>query len=190
MVLSPDGDGIADVAAISYTLTGKAAVTGTVRDAAGAVVATLFSEQRQGARRQSFPFRPDALADGAYTLTISAAGQDGRTGALTGSFSVDRTLSALTLTSGTLTPNGDGSDDAITIGFTLAVPAETIVQIEQAGSVVATLLAGSLPAGGAQFTWDGTATAGPAPDGPYEAVVIVNGPFGETRHAAPLTIKR
>ncbi len=187
-VLSPDGDGIADATTISYTLTARSAVTATVTDAAGGVVATLFADQLQGARRQSFPYGADGLQDGTYLLTVSAVAQDGRVAQLTASFSVDRTVSGLSLTTAVLSPNGDGADDTIGIGFTLAAAADVTVQIEQAGVVAATVFAGPLPAGPSQVVWDGTTPAGPAPDGAYEAAVLARGPFGETRHVAPFTI--
>ena len=74
------------------------------------------------------------------------------------------------------------------IGFSLAVATTVTVQIEQAGAVVASVFAGQLPAGPSQVFWDGTTPSGSAPDGAYEAAVIVNGPFGVTRHATPFTI--
>ncbi len=183
-VISPDGDGIADAPTISYTLTGRAAVTATVAGANGAAVATLFSDQLQGARTQSFAYPADGLADGLYTLTISAVGEDGRTGRAQASFAVDRTLSGLTLTTATLSPNGDGVDDSVGIGFTLSAGAEVTVQAEQNGGVVATPFAGPLEAGPQQLTWDG----GGLPDGTYVVAVVVNGPFGQTRHEAALAI--
>ena len=187
-VISPNGDGIADFTVISYSLGVRAAVTALVTNASGAVVATLFTSQLQGARRQSFPYRAEGLSDGTYLLTVSAVAEDGRTEHATAPFSVDRTLSALALTTAVLTPNGDGADDTIGIGFTLAVAADVTVQIEQSGSVVAIVFAGPLPAGNSQVLWDGTTATGAAPDGAYDAAVLVEGPFGETRHAASFTI--
>jgi hypothetical protein len=184
-VISPDGDGIADYVTISYTLAARAAVTATVTDGNGAVAATLFSAQVQGARTQSFPYAAEGLADGQYTLTISAAGEDGRSAQAQAPFSIDRTLSGLTLSTATLTPNGDGVDDSLGIAFTLAATADATVQVEDPGGVVvATVFSGSLPAGTQQVSWDG----GGVPDGSYVAAVVVNGPFGQTRHQAAFTI--
>jgi hypothetical protein len=187
-VISPDGDGTADFTTITYSLGARAAVTATVSNAGGAVVAALFTSQLQGARRQVFPFRAEGLSDGTYLLTISAVAEDGRTGRATASFSIDRTLSGLSLTAAVLTPNGDGSDDTLGIGFTLTAPVAVTVQIEQAGAVVATVFGGPLPAGTSQVFWDGTTATGVAPDGAYDAVVVVEGLFGETRHSAAFTI--
>ena len=165
-------------------------MTATVVDAAGTVAATPFAAQLQGARRQSFTYPADGLADGSYTLVVSAVGEDGRTGRLEAPFAVDRTLSGLALSTSTLTPNGDGVDDTLGVSFTLAAAANVVVQIEQAGAVVAPLLSGSLLAGPAQLTWDGTTPSGPAPAGTYDVAVFVDGPFGRTRHAASFTLAR
>ena len=165
-------------------------MTATVVDAAGTVTATPFAAQLQGARRQSFAYPADGLADGSYTLVVSAVGEDGRTGRVEASFAVDRTLSGLALSTSTLTPNGDGVDDTLGIAFTLASSANVVVQIEQAGTLVAPVVTESLPAGAAQLTWDGTTPAGPAAAGTYDVVVLVDGPFGRTRHAASFTLAR
>jgi YD repeat-containing protein len=185
-VISPDGDGIADALTITYGLAGRASVTATVTDESGVVVATLFTNQVQGARTQSFPYTAPGLADGRYTLTMSAVGEDGHTGRAQVAFAIDRTLSGLTLSAAVLTPNGDGVDDSLGIGFTLAASADVTVQIEQAGAAIATVFSGSLPAGTQQLGWD----PGEAPAGSYVAAVIVNGPFGQTRHEAAFTITR
>jgi hypothetical protein len=189
-VVTPDGDGIDEALTVSYTLGTRASVTASVQDATGATVGTLVSAQLQGARTQSFTYDAAGLADGAYTLTVAAVGEDGRTGTLTASFAVDRTLSGLALSTSTLTPNGDGADDALGISFALASSANVVVQIEQAGVLVAPVAAESLPAGSVQLTWDGTTPAGPAPAGTYDAVVYVDGPFGRARRAVPFTIVR
>jgi N-acetylmuramoyl-L-alanine amidase len=187
-VISPDGDGIADVLTVSYTLAARAAVTATVNDASGAEVATLFANQVQGARRQSFPYAAGGLADGTYTMTVAAAGPGGRSSRLEAPFAIDRTLSGLALTTSVLTPNGDGVDDTLGISFTLAADANVTIQIEQAGAVIASVFGGLLPVGPSQIVWDGTTSAGPAPPGTYDAVALVDGLFGLTRHAATFTV--
>jgi N-acetylmuramoyl-L-alanine amidase-like protein len=187
-VISPDGDGIADGLTISYTLTARASVTVTVEDTSGLVVATRFANQLQGPRRQSFSYTAAGLPDGRYTASVSAVGQDGRSGRLEAPFGIDRTLSGLMLSVPVLSPNGDGIDDTIAVAFTLAVQANAVVQIEQAGLVLATVFAGVLPAGTAQLSWNGVLPVGFAPPGVYDAAVLVDGPFGRTRHVASFTV--
>jgi hypothetical protein len=189
-VISPDGDGIADATTVSYTLADHSAVTALVRDATGTVVATLFAGQLQGNRRQSFPYAAAGLPDGRYTLLVSATADDGRTGQVSAPFAVDRSISGVALTTAVLTPNGDGADDTVAISFTIAVQAKVTVQIEQAGSVVASVFTGILSPGTSQVVWDGRTPGGLAAAGTYDAVVVADSPFGRTRHAISFTVSR
>ena len=159
------------------------------RSPSGVVVATRFASQLQGARRQVFSYTAAGLADGRYTISVVAVAEDGRSSRLEAPFSIDRTLSGLMLSVPVLSPNGDGIDDTIAIAFTLATPANAVVQIEQAGLVLAMVFVGVLPAGTAQFSWDGVLPTGAvAPAGTYEAAVLVDGPFGQTRRVAPFAV--
>jgi N-acetylmuramoyl-L-alanine amidase-like protein/flagellar hook capping protein FlgD len=188
-VISPDGDGVADTLTISYTLATRSAVTATVTDVStGAVVATLFTEQLQGARVQSFPYAAPGLPDGNYVLTVTASSEDGRTGRAHAEFAIDRTLTGLTLSTATITPNGDGVDDSLQIGFTLAAGADVTVQVEQNGLAVASVFTGPLPPGPQSVVWDGTSGGAAVAAGSYTVAVIVRGPFGETRHEAAVTV--
>src|SRR5262245_24762702 len=189
-VLSPDGDGIDDALTVSYTLSSRASVTATVVDVTGAVMATPFAAQFQSARLQTFSYAADGLADGSYKVVISAVGEDGRAGRVEAPFAVDRTLSGLALSTSDLTPNGDGVDDTLGIAFNLASSANVVVQIEQAGAVVAPVVTESLSAGPVQLTWDGTTPSGPVGAGTYDAVVLADGPFGRTRHAVSFAVTR
>jgi hypothetical protein len=76
-VISPNGDGIDDSTTVSYALSVTATVTVTLLDAANVTLATLFSEWRP-AGRHSFAFTADSIADGEYTLAVSAATATGR----------------------------------------------------------------------------------------------------------------
>jgi len=188
-VISPDGDGIADALAISYSVSARASVTATVKDFTGAVVATLFSSQTQSARKQSFSYGAGGLPDGTFTLSISATSfADGRATTLEAPFAIDRTLTGLALSAAAFSPNGDGVDDTLGINFTLSTQVYVTVQIEQAGNLVATVFTGPLPTGLSQIHWDGSTPAGTALPGTYDAVVIVDGVFGQTRHAASFTL--
>ncbi len=75
--LSPNGDGYADTATLSYALTAQATVTATVIDSTGTPVATIVSARKQSARAISTAWSPDLLPDGPYTLSVSASAADG-----------------------------------------------------------------------------------------------------------------
>src|SRR5262249_50405566 len=128
-VISPDGDGIADALAISYSVSARASVTATVKDFTGAGVATRFSSQTQSARQQSFSYGAGGLPDGTFTLSISATSfADGRATTLEVPFAIDRTLTGLALSAGAFSPNGDGVDDTLGINFTLSTQVYVTVQ--------------------------------------------------------------
>jgi hypothetical protein len=76
-VISPNGDGYDDSTTISYALSVTATVTVTLLDVANATLATLFSEWRP-AGRHSFSFGADTLADGTYTIAVTASAATGR----------------------------------------------------------------------------------------------------------------
>ena len=146
------------------------------------MVATLFAGQVQGARLQSFPY----TAARACRRLLHAHDRRRLGGACQAPFAIDRTLTALTLTTANLTPNGDGLDDTIGIGFTLAAAVTVTVQIEQDGAIVATVYAGPLPAGPSQVFWDG----GTAPTGSYQARGARRRAVRRTRHAAAFAVTR
>ena len=128
-VVSPNGDGYADQGTVSYTLGARSAVTATVTDATGATVETLFSAQEQSARAISFAFSPGALPDGRYTLALAVQADDGRSASASAAFTVDRTLGFVTASPTTISPNGDGVDDALTASLALAAPGQVTVTI-------------------------------------------------------------
>lgn len=89
-----------------------------------------------------------------------------------------------------ISPNGDGTNDLLTLEFNLSAADSVTARIfDNNGAVVATLLnAASLAAGAQSVSWDGTATGGVlAPDGVYSyslqgaAAAAVTGNFGVNR---------
>jgi flagellar hook assembly protein FlgD len=182
--VSPNGDGYADTTTISYVLGERAQVTATITDQTGAVVATLYQDQWESARRISFGYAPDALPDGRYTLTISAVTAAGRTGSAQAPLSVDRALTGVTAQPPAFSPNGDGIDDTITFSYQLARQASVTVQVVQNGAVVASVFAGTLDPGSYSVTWDGQTASGPAPPGHYEVVVTAVDDLAEASQSA------
>jgi uncharacterized protein with LGFP repeats len=76
-VVTPNGDGVDDSSAISYSVTAPASVTATLVDTTtGATVGTLF-DGFVGAGPQSFVFYADAISDGTYEIAGIATSSDG-----------------------------------------------------------------------------------------------------------------
>jgi hypothetical protein len=189
-VLSPNGDGYADQGTVAYTLGVRSTVTATVTDAGGVLVETLFSAQTQSPRAISFAFSPGMLEDGRYTLVVAAHADDGRLSTVTAVFSLDRTLGFVAAAPASISPNGDGVDDALTASFALAAPAETSVTIVAPdGSTVATLFSGALGPGSYGYVWDGRLPDGStAPAGHYQVQVAVVDVLGAVTQAAAFDV--
>jgi hypothetical protein len=170
-VISPDGDGVADALGVTYRLRRAALVTAEVLDSAGTVVATLFRDQRQSARVQSWLWAGDMVADGRYILVVTATGSDRKPVQARATVVVDRTLGYLSASPPVFSPNGDGKLDTTTFGFDLGASATVTLSVVQYGRPVASVFSGPLQPGPQQFVWNGQGPAGALPDGQYDFVV-------------------
>jgi flagellar hook assembly protein FlgD len=179
--ISPNGDGVDERTTVTYTLSTVATVTATLRDADGRQLATLFSAQRT-AGKHSFTFAAAGVADGRYTIVLTAT--DG-TKIVTASVpvTVDRTFSKFTASSRAFSPNGDGRVDAITFSFGLARAAHVRVDVKQSGRLVAPISVADDGAGDQSATWDGMTPQGRARDGTYAGVVTVTTELGTVPHS-------
>ena len=127
----------------------------------------------------SFQWDVSALPNGRYRLIVTAQPPGTQPASQSVALIVDRTLSGLTAGPSTFSPNGDGVNDTITFGFTLAQPAQVQVVVQRAGVAVATVFAAQLGPGAQSVGWDGTsATARGCPTGRYVVVVTATDPLG------------
>ncbi len=76
--ITPNGDGIDDVATVTYRLGAPAFVTASVVSADGLTIATLFT-RFQPAGTGTFLWGGEGVADGVYTIALGARTQAGRT---------------------------------------------------------------------------------------------------------------
>jgi hypothetical protein len=182
--ISPNGDGFADTATVSYRLGARAAVTAVIQDASGNVVRTLFTSQRQSARPIAFALAVDDLPDGRYNLDVSAVADDGTGLGADAAFLVDRTLASVSASPSPFVP-GSGS---LRIAFSLAKPAQVTVMIGQFGQPLTTVFSGALEAGQQGVDWDGQLVVGTAPPARYDAVVIVRDDVGETAQSVEFDV--
>jgi flagellar hook assembly protein FlgD len=187
-LISPDGDGVADALSITYRLRRAALVTAQVADATGLVVSTLFSQQRQSARVQSWDWSGGSVPDGRYTVTVRAVGADGVPVQAMAAVVLDRTLGFLTANPLAFSPNGDGRVDTITFGFDLGATATVTVSIVQYGRAVATVYTGALSPGPQQVTWNGQTPLGTAPDGQYDVVVSATDALATSTESLRFTV--
>jgi flagellar hook assembly protein FlgD len=187
-VITPNADGSADSAEVSFTLGTAARVTAQVLDAGGAPLLTLLNEQLL-AGNNSFEWGANVLPDGRYRLVVTATAlTSAKSVAKSVDVVVDRTLAALDADPRVISPNGDGVADTTTFSFQLAQNVPVRLDIEQNATVVATAFQGQLGIGPHELTWDGTSNGAPLPDGNYVAVVTVTDQLGDIQLSLPLTI--
>ncbi len=185
-VVAPAADGTGGSSTVSFTLGAPAAVTAEVLDQDGARALSIPAAQHT-AGPNSFTWSAAALADGRYLLAVTAKAGT-KTVTKTAPVTVDRTLTGLGPQPAVLSPNGDGIADSITFSFELAQDVPVRLDIEQAGSVVASPFQGELAAGAHTLGWDGTAGGAPLADGRYVAVFTVTDALGAVVIPLPVTI--
>ncbi len=199
VVVSPNGDGVADTLRTAFTASEAATLTVSVRDAAGSIVDTSDVPVPAGAGAVIWDGRGPVgapIPDGSYTYAIvprDAGGNLGR--AVTRQVTVSTTLASVRTSAAVFDPATPGATrrDA-TLSFTLTRPATvTWTAVDAAGRTVRTFAAAQPMAAGPQsITWDGLSDAGAAvapgtytvtvraDDGatsPAQAVVVGVGPF-------------
>ncbi len=184
--ITPNGDGQADAAVVTFGLTRAANVTVEVTDGAGAVAATVLDRAWTPAGEHALSVDGANLPDGGYSVTVRARTPTGSEVVQSVALTVSRTLGLVSVTPGVFSPNGDGRLDAVAVGFALAAPATVSVRILRDGRWVASpLLAASLPAGSQSVLWDGARSDGRLRDGPLSAVVEVSDAFGTVSFGVP-----
>ena len=165
--ISPNGDGQADTATVSFTLSADANVAATLVDAAGTTVAQVEPKRWRRAGPRTVTVAANGLADGAYVVRITANATGGREATVDVPLTVVRAIGRVTLDPPALTPNGDGRGDVLSVAIPLTVAAELTVRVLRDGRWVATPFAGAAEAGTQTVTWDGRKRLGRAMEGGY-----------------------
>ncbi|HEY3920747.1 MAG TPA: N-acetylmuramoyl-L-alanine amidase [Gaiellaceae bacterium] len=179
-VLTLNADGTGLVSAVGFTLAAQAQVTAT----AGSL---QLMNGTAPAGANNYQWDLSALPDGRYTLTVTAKA-NGTTTSQTTAVVIDRTLSGLTTTPVSFSPNGDGVNDTIAFGFVLSQNVPVQVTVERAGVPVATVFNAQLGPGFQTVNWDGTSGGVRLPDGQYTAVVTTTDPLATVSLLAPFAI--
>jgi len=184
--ISPDGDGIADRATISYTLSTNATVTAVLRAPDGTPLATLFTGSR-GPGKHTFQFTAEGVPDGRYQIEITAT--DGKTTvSATIAVTVDRTVATFAATPTVFSPNGDGRSDQITFTVKLVRDAQVRLDAKRGTRLVAPVFAGDVAGAAQPITWDGMTPRGRVADGTYAAVLTTTSSLGTTVHQLPFRV--
>jgi flagellar hook assembly protein FlgD len=186
--ISPNGDGQADTATVSYTLGTNANVGVSVLDESGATVAELEPRTWRRAGPRTVVFDGQDLPDGAYAVHVAANATGGRTAEVDVPVTVTRTLGRVVLASGVVTPDGDGRGDTLSVTVPLAAPATVTVRILRDGRWVATPFSGAAGAGPLTVSWDGAKAVGRARDGAYVVAVAAADAIGTASAELPFLL--
>jgi N-acetylmuramoyl-L-alanine amidase len=190
VTISPNGDGQGDTADVGFTLSADANVSADVLDASGASVARVAAPHWHRAGERTLTVGGAALADGAYTLRLTAKATGGRLASADVRLLVTRTLGRVTLGSPSFTPNGDGHGDTLAITVPLNGPASVTVRILRDGHWVATPFTGAFGVGTQVVRWDGSKRVGKARDGDYVVSVEATDAVGTSRVDLPIALDR
>jgi hypothetical protein len=127
-VISPNADGVDDIAEIKYTLSRQATISIRVLDAAGQSHDLRVDQRRSKGQRTAYfggVINDRLLPDGEYTLLFEATDERGYTEraeaaiTLLGGDQVPLLIENLNIWPNTFTPNRDGVTDRVTIGYSL-----------------------------------------------------------------------
>jgi hypothetical protein len=169
--LTPNGDGQADAAVLSYRLSAPANVTVSVVDPSGVAVSTPVDRVWTRAGEHTVTIDGAALPDGLYTVVVTARTSAGLEVQKSVQLTVSRTLGLVTVDPALFSPNADGRSDRLVVSFTLTVPAAVGIRVLREGSWVASPLTATYAPGSHQFEWNGLRSVGRIKDGDYSLVV-------------------
>jgi hypothetical protein len=172
----PAAVGPGETATIGYTLATASSVTATLVSPSNQPVSTLFAAQKS-AGAQTFALTPPlGLANGRYTVLISATA-----GSKVATAAVPLVLDDIV--------NGFAARGA-TLAFTLTrQPVSLAFQVSRGAAVVVTPPVISLAPGPQSLTWNGMLADGtPAPDGAYTLALTITDDVGTFTRSAPFTI--
>jgi hypothetical protein len=178
-VLSPNGDGVGDTQTLSYRLARPSNVVATLTGPGGATVTLADGPEQAGLQTLSWNGTEGVAAapEGAWTFSVTATDDRGVTTTAQRPFSLDDTLSALAVKT--------GSRGLPTADFQLARTATVVVRIERGSGVpVATLRVGPRTAGVQRVTWHGLIGKRLAPRGKYTMDVEATSSVGTSSLAA------
>jgi len=153
-LFTPNGDGKDDSTLVRYQVREPAIVTGTLVDAFGTPLTTLFVESKT---KGSYAFRWDAagIADGRYGIVLTARNAIGIETTATLAVIVDRTTAGFQVSPQVFSPNNDGRLDTTRFSFTLDKPARATLTIRRGKRGVGQVFSGPLQAGLQAIDWNG-----------------------------------
>jgi len=194
---SPNGDGQDDVATLAFQPgeAGTARVSvvaddgSVLRRVTGWVAVTTAGHTVRWDGRISSSSGLKPAPEGQATLLLELRDAAGNTTGARRTVTVDRTLTLTSVSAKTLSPNGDGVKDSVTVPFKLTRAADVTAAVIHSGSTLRTIRLGSLASGARSVTWDGKlGGGGTATSGAYTLRLTADGALGVTSASQALTV--
>ena len=192
-VLSPNGDGVAEVEQLSYKVVRPSTVTAQLLGPDGVARASFTGQQAPGTYPLTFPGkRADGTpeVEGVWRWLVSATDDLGQVSSIERDFSLDLTLgSPRTVAPALAVPR---LSPRAVAAFTLTRSAVVTSTIETASGVVLRVVARKrYDPGTVQVAWDGvTNTGATVYSGHYVARVSARSALGTSVLSAPFTVRR
>jgi hypothetical protein len=173
---------------VRYTLNEPSTVSAGLQDENGLTVVSLAIDTKLAKGVQTLSWAPDLLADGRYRLVITAKGASGRTARLVDELVVMRALAWLRADPPSISPNGDGIADTLTISFVLRQAGIVTVELRDGTYPLALLQTGWLEPGSHAALWNGRLPQGAALPGSYTVWVTVSTDVGTVTQKVPIAV--
>jgi len=201
-VVSPNGDGVAEEQRLSYKVVRPSTVTASLTAPDGSVPWQESAPREPGTFEVAFPpllpppaegqapIQPGAMAEGRWTLAVSATDDQGLSSTAIRRFSVNTTLAGLRIAPTRVVVRNSGG--RAEVGWTLARAARVKVTVETSeGVLVRTVANRSLPVGEQSVVWDGRGgNRKPVGGGRYVVRVSATNELGTVALTQPLTVRR
>jgi hypothetical protein len=191
-VLSPNGDGVAEVQSLSYKLARPSIVTASIVGPDRIPRQTQTGQREPGVYRLSWSGRTAQGApepEGAWRWVINAVDDQQQQSSVTRSFYLNNTIGYLRVRPARVVVRRRGG--TLRVGFRLAHPALVTVRIETASGARVRTIQRRLRAGQKSIRWDGRYGNGVrAFSGPYVARVRTSNSFGRAELARRFSVRR
>jgi hypothetical protein len=158
-LITPNGDGRNESTVVRYRVREASTVTGTLVDAAGTPLTTLFVEAKTPGS-YSFAWDATGIVDGRYGIVLTARNSIGVETTATLALIVDRTLARFKVAPQVFSPNNDGRLDRTRFKFTLYNPARIALTVRRGAKTLGMVYSGALQPGAQSIEWNGRFTRG------------------------------
>jgi hypothetical protein len=190
-VVTPDGDGYADSATVTYTLAESSHVTVTLEDEYGLPAATFYVDSHQAAGKRTLHWPLESLEpvfDGRYRVAVTVRTDKGRRGRVATGLAIMRAIGWARADPGSFSPDGDGIGDTIAFSFTASKGVQVAVEVRQAARPLALVFSGWVDAGSHALVWDGHVGDGVVAPGDYELWVTASDEVGTVSEVVPFSV--